>query len=94
LFEQEVIGAQNLDNRTTKKSKQKHAELSEAEEFSTMNIALQSVKKGMDSLTGALEERVQNIVGDLIEPLETYQKHYVEECESAVQKSAKFWTSY
>jgi regulator of PEP synthase PpsR (kinase-PPPase family) len=83
---------------TAEKKKQKNkkepTELSQSEEFSTMNIALKSVKKGMDSLCGAVEDRVQNIVGDLIEPLETYQKHYVEECDTAIQNSSKFWATY
>ena len=48
----------------------------------------------MDSLCTAVEDRVQNIVGDLIEPLETYQRHYDDECNTAIQNSSKFWASY
>jgi hypothetical protein len=41
--------------------------------MSTMRVALSSVMGGLESLAGKVEDRVQNIVGDLVEPLETYK---------------------
>jgi len=41
-------------------------------QFSTLAIATSSVKAGFDNLAAEMDERINFIVGDLIEPLEMY----------------------
>lgn len=45
-------------------------------EFSTLSIAITGVRSGIDVLGRLMETAAQDVVGDLIEPLETYQKFY------------------
>ena len=59
-----------------------------------MRIALSSVAAGLDTLAGKVEDRVQNIVGDLIEPLETYRQHYIAEYASSMENGQKYWATY
>jgi hypothetical protein len=49
-----------------------------------MKIALSSVKNGIDTLTNKIDDKVQNVMGDLIEPLQTYIKHYEEQASTSI----------
>ena len=48
-------------------------------EFSTLSIAITGVRSGIDVLARMMEDSAQDVVGDMIEPLETYHKHYSED---------------
>ena len=41
-------------------------------EFSTLSIAVTSVRSGIDVLATIIEESMQDVTGDLVEPLEMY----------------------
>ena len=41
-------------------------------EFSTLSIAITSVRSGIDVLATIIEESMQDVLGDLVEPLEVY----------------------
>ena len=41
-------------------------------EFSTLSIAVTSIRTGIDVLATLIEESQQDVVGDLVEPLEMY----------------------
>ena len=41
-----------------------------------------------------MEDAAQDIVGDMIEPLETYHKHYNEDSQDSIAKSIVIWNSY
>ena len=60
-------------------------------EFSTLSIAVTSVRSGVDVLAQIIEESMQDVVGDLVEPLEVYQKHYTNDCADSVQKGSAIW---
>lgn len=45
-------------------------------EFSTLSIAITGVRSGMDVLCRLLDDASQDIMGDMVEPLETYYKNY------------------
>ena len=71
----------------------KRGEASELE-FSTLSIAITGVRSGVDVLARMMEDSAQDIVGDMIEPLETYYKHYTEDSQESISKSHQIWTSY
>ena len=56
-------------------------------EFSTLSIAITGVRSGIDVLARMMEDSAQDIVGDMIEPLETYHKHYSEDSQESISKS-------
>jgi len=60
-------------------------------EFSTLSIAITGVRSGIDVLARMMEDSVQDIVGDMIEPLETYHKHYTEDSQESISKSNQIW---
>ena len=60
-------------------------------EFSTLSIAITSVRSGIDVLAQIIEESMQDVVGDLVEPLEVYQKHYTNDCADSIQKGSNIW---
>ena len=45
-------------------------------EFSTLSIAITGVRSGVDILARLMDDAALDIVGDLVEPLDTYYKHY------------------
>ena len=71
----------------------KRGEASELE-FSTLSIAITGVRSGIDTLARVMEDAAQDIVGDMIEPLETYHKHYNEDSQDSIAKSIVIWNSY
>lgn len=71
----------------------KRGEASELE-FSTLSIAITGVRSGIDVLSRMMEDSAQDIVGDMIEPLETYHKHYSEDSQDSISKSHQIWSSY
>ena len=56
-------------------------------EFSTLSIAITGIRSGMDVMARLMEDAAQDIVGDMIEPLETYHKHYSEDSLDCLTKS-------
>ena len=60
-------------------------------EFSTLSIAVAGVRSGVDVLARMMEDSAQDIVGDMIEPLETYHKHYSDDSQDSISKSHKIW---
>ena len=45
-------------------------------QYSTMNIAIEAIKTGVESLAIVIEESTSNVMGDLIEPLGMFQTNY------------------
>ena len=71
----------------------KRGEASELE-FSTLSIAITGIRTGIDTLARMMEDSAQDVVGDMIEPLETYHKHYSEDSQESINKSGQIWNSY
>ena len=44
--------------------------------FDTTAIAITSLKQGLDDIVKGIAEKIGMVVGDLIEPMEMYSKHY------------------
>ena len=63
-------------------------------EFSTLSIAITGIRSGMDVMARLMEDAAQDIVGDMIEPLETYHKHYSEDSLDCLTKSQQIWGHY
>ena len=63
-------------------------------EFSTLSIAVTSIRSGVDVLATLIEESMQDVVGDLVEPLEMYQKHYTNDCADSIQKGSTIWAQW
>ena len=45
-------------------------------EFSTLSIAVTSVRSGVTTMAQMMEESTQQLLSDLVEPVEIYNKHY------------------
>jgi len=56
-------------------------------EFSTLSIAITGVRSGIDVLSRIIEDAAQDIMGDMVEPLETYYKNYNDDSQESIQKS-------
>jgi hypothetical protein len=63
-------------------------------EFSTFSIAITGVRSGIDVLARLMEDTAQDVVGDLIEPLETYHKNYNDDCKEYLSKSSSLWSMF
>ena len=63
-------------------------------EFSTLSIAITGVRSGVDILARLLDEASQDIVGDMVEPLETYYKNYDSDSQESIQRSLTIWNQY
>ena len=46
------------------------------EDLTTLSIATRSVKQAIDALAQMLEDQTHQILGDLVEPVDTFTKHY------------------
>ncbi len=57
--------------------KEKYQQEFTNEEDTTLSLVLQLVKSGVDQLAQDLEEATHQILGDLIEPLETFTRLYL-----------------
>lgn len=53
-------------------------------EFSTLSIAITGVKSGVDVLSRVIEDSSQDIIGDMVEPLETYYKNYNDDSQESI----------
>ncbi len=53
-------------------------------EFSTLSIAITGVKSGVDVLARVIEDSSQDIIGDMVEPLETYYKNYNDDSQESI----------
>ena len=56
-------------------------------EFSTLSIAITGVRSGIDVLSRIIEDAAQDVMGDMVEPLETYYKNYNDDSQESIQKS-------
>ena len=63
-------------------------------EFSTLSIAITGVRSGVDILARLLDEASQDIIGDMVEPLETYYKNYDTDSQESIQRSLTIWNQY
>ena len=46
--------------------------------FDTTSIAISNVKNGMDEIVQQVQDKINMVFGDIVEPLELYQKHYIQ----------------
>jgi hypothetical protein len=44
--------------------------------FDTTAIAVASLKQGIDMIVKGVQDKINLVIGDLIEPMELYYKHY------------------
>jgi hypothetical protein len=44
--------------------------------YDTTAIAVQSIKQGFDNIVMNVQDKINIVVGDLVEPMELYMKHY------------------
>mmetsp|Transcript_20660 Transcript_20660/g.27877 ORF Transcript_20660/g.27877 Transcript_20660/m.27877 type:complete len:130 (-) Transcript_20660:2841-3230(-) len=63
-------------------------------EFSTLSIAITGVRSGVDILARLLDESSQDIIGDMVEPLETYYKNYDSDSQESISRSLTIWNQY
>lgn len=56
-------------------------------EFSTLSIAITGVRSGIDVLSRIIEDAALDVMGDMVEPLETYYKNYNDDSQESIQKS-------
>ena len=59
----------------------------------TMSTALVNVKGCMDNIIRGLQERAEQVLRDLVEPLELYQKHYHSTNNELLRQGTQFWNS-
>jgi hypothetical protein len=46
--------------------------------FDTTSIAVSSIKTGIDEIVTGVQEKINIVFCDLIEPMELYAKHYIQ----------------
>ena len=63
-------------------------------EFSTLSIAITGVRSGVDILAHLMDDAAQDIIGDLVEPLDTYYKHYNSDSQESISRNLTIWHSY
>lgn len=59
--------------------------------FDTTTIAISSIKGSFDDITKNLQEKVNMVFGDLIEPMELYSKHYIATSQEQVNSARAQW---
>jgi hypothetical protein len=64
------------------------------EQYSTLSLAFQCVKAGIENLAVQVEEVTSNLVGDMIEPLETFTRLYQEETSSKLRICERTWSAF
>jgi len=52
-----------------------------------LSIAITGVRSGIDVLSRIIEDAAQDVMGDMVEPLETYYKNYNDDSQESIQKS-------
>ena len=62
--------------------------------FSTLKVALGSIKNGVEGLANGVDRQMQEILGSLVEPLDTFQKHYTNDTADSFTKCQNFMTKY
>jgi len=62
--------------------------------FSTLKVAIGAIKQGVENLSVSVDRQMQEILGSLVEPLDTYQKHYNNDCADAFTKCINFMNKY
>ena len=45
--------------------------------FDTTTIAITSIKQGLDEVVKNIQDKINMVFGDLIEPMDLYYKHYL-----------------
>ena len=63
-------------------------------EFSTLSIAITGVRSGVDILARLMDDAALDIVGDLVEPLDTYYKHYNNDSQESISRNLTIWNAY
>lgn len=66
----------------------------EDDEYTTLTIAITSIKSGLDSLASIIEDTTHTVTGDLIEPLDTYSRTYQNESNESFASANPAWSNY
>ena len=59
--------------------------------FDTTSIAINNIKQGLDDIAKTVNDKTSIVFGDLIEPLEQYQKHYVQTSNELISQAKTYW---
>ena len=59
--------------------------------FDTSSIAITNVKQGLEDFANIVSEKTSIILQDLVEPIEQYQKHYIQNSNESISSAKTFW---
>ncbi|CDW76802.1 tbc domain-containing protein [Stylonychia lemnae] len=59
--------------------------------FDTTSIAITNIKQGIEEISHKVSQKVTIIYNDLIEPLEVYQKNYVQTSTELISQAKTYW---
>ena len=59
--------------------------------FDTSSIAISNVKQGLEEFANVVQDKTSIILQDLVEPIEQYQKHYVQNSNESISSAKTFW---
>eukprot|EP00347_Sterkiella_histriomuscorum_P007183 403349944 len=59
--------------------------------FDTTSIAITNIKQGMEDIAQQIQSKVDTVFNDLIEPLEQYQKNYIQTNSELISQSKTYW---
>lgn len=80
LVDNNYFGSGNTKNEAGSGSISARSSKEEPKEQNQVNLAVNGLKDGIQSLINALKDRTMLINGDLIEPLEMYLQHHDQKC--------------
>jgi hypothetical protein len=72
----------------------KQPDSEEDDEYTTLTIAITSVKSGLDSLASIIDDSTNTVIGDLIEPLDAYSRTYQSDSNESFASAGPVWSSY
>ena len=72
----------------------KQPDSDEDDEYTTLTIAMTSVKSGLDSLASIIDDTTHTVIGDLIEPLDTYSRTYQNDSNESFASANPAWSNY
>ena len=86
--------ATSLRKNVASLDKELHQAHLEDEQYSTLALAFKCVKNGIENLAVQMEEVTSNVIGDLVEPLDTFTRLYVEETRSKLHICERTWAHF
>lgn len=84
---------QNLSHGMHKCSETFEREMLCSNGFDTTTIAISGLKQGIDDLVLTIQDKINMVIGDLIEPLDFYYKQYMQSCNEELLKAKGCWSN-